>query len=220
MDNKYTYVIEYENHTKNDFEDVWNIENNYLEPNTISTVEQVMERDKVNNEIHIFCRNLELNKIVGEITLLPLDKSQFLKFMKNQLEDTELDAKKILTYKQNMNCYLLFSVIAIDRKYRDDKYILSYLLTGLYNKINKLQNAYQINILNICAEGQTKEGQKFLENFLNLKCKSETEKEYKLYSFDNSIDFDNWLKKFPKYINEYNINHNLINKKRESDINE
>lgn len=36
---KERYVIEFYNHTKKDFDDVWNIEYDYLEPETISNVE-------------------------------------------------------------------------------------------------------------------------------------------------------------------------------------
>lgn len=50
-------MIEYSNHTQIDFEDVWNIEKEYLEPSTISRVEQVMEWD---NKIKIYIFLLEI----------------------------------------------------------------------------------------------------------------------------------------------------------------
>lgn len=107
------YVIEYNNHTQKDFEDVWNIEKEYLASSTISSVKQVMDWDNKNKDIHIFVRDLKLNIIVGEITLLPLSKEQFKDFMSNNLEDTDLDAYNLLTYERNRSYYLLFSVIAI-----------------------------------------------------------------------------------------------------------
>lgn len=70
------YRIEY-CHKKQDFLDVWNIENQYLEPYTISSVDQVIDWNNKNNDTHIFVRDLIKDKIVGEITFLPLSKEQF-----------------------------------------------------------------------------------------------------------------------------------------------
>ena len=195
-------MIEYSNHTQIDFEDVWNIEKEYLEPSTISRVEQVMEWDNKNKDIHIFVRDLNFNKIVGEITLLPLSKKQFDDFMLNKIEDVEFKAHNLLKYEENGLYYLLFSVIAIAKEYRNDSRVLSYLLKGMTVKINTLLQK-NIRFENMSAQGQTKDGQKFIENFLNLEEKNTTENGYKLYSFNNSKDFAEWLKKFPKYIQKY-----------------
>ena len=78
------YQVEFK-HMPKDFEDVWNIEQEYLEPSTIAGVEQTIEWDKQNPDIHIFVRDNDKNQIVGEITLLPLSKEQFNKFMINKL---------------------------------------------------------------------------------------------------------------------------------------
>ena len=51
------YLIEYSNHAQIDFRDVWNIEKEYIEQSTISSVEQVMEWDNKNKDIHIFVRD-------------------------------------------------------------------------------------------------------------------------------------------------------------------
>ncbi len=199
------YVIEYDKHTQKDFEDVWNIEKEYLEPSTISSVNQVMEWDKKNNDIHIFVRDTKSDKIVGEITLLPLSKEQFENFMSNKIEDTELNAQNLLSYDIGHSYYLLFSAIAIEKMYRDDKLVLSYLLNGLNTKINDLLRR-NIRFENMCAEGQTRDGQKFIKSFLNLKEKNITKEGYKLYSFDNIEEFNEWIYKFPKYIEKYNAN--------------
>ena len=61
----------------------------------------------------------------------------------------------------------------------------------------------------MCAEGQTIDGQKFSENFLNLKFKRYTKAGYKLYSFNDNKDFEKWIEIFPKYIEIYNKNNNL-----------
>lgn len=49
----------------------------------------------------------------------------------------------------------------------------------------------------MCAEGQTKDGQKFIEKFLNLKVKNITKEGYKLYSFDNLEEMKKMDKYFP-----------------------
>lgn len=72
------YLIEYSNHAQIDFRYVWNIEKEYIEQSTISSVEQVMEWDSKNKDIHIFVRDLKFNKIVGEIALLPLSKNSLM----------------------------------------------------------------------------------------------------------------------------------------------
>lgn len=199
---KERYVIEFYNHTKKDFDDVWNIEHDYLEPETISSVEQVMLWDRKNRDIHIFIRNVISDCIVGEMTLLPLTDKQFIDFMKNELSDTELNYKSLEAYEDNNTYNLLISAVAIDKKYRDDKLVLSYLLKGMNKKINDLMSR-EIKFKNMCAEGQTLDGQKFIKNFLNLKEKCITKEGYKLYSFDDEKYFFKWYEKFPIYIEEY-----------------
>lgn len=199
---KERYVIEFYNHTKKDFDDVWNIEHYYLEPETISSVEQVMIWDRKNRDIHIFVRDAIFDCIVGEMTLLPLTDKQFTDFMKNKLSDTELNYESLESYEDNKTYNLLISAVAIDKKYRDDKLVLSYLLKGMNKKINDLMNR-GIKFKNMCAEGQTLDGQKFIKNFLNLKEKCITKEGYKLYSFDDEKYFFKWYEKFPIYIEEY-----------------
>lgn len=201
------YKIEYY-HKKQDFLDVWNIENQYLEPSTISSVEQVIDWNNKNNDTHIFVRDLIKNKIVGEITFLPLSKEQFDKFMNGELEDTEIDGNSLCSYESGKSYYLLFSAIAIDKDYRNDRKILSLLLKSFNDKLHELRNR-NITFLNMCAEGQTLDGQKFIESFLNLKHQQNTKEDYKLYSFNTEEEFYDWLKIFSKYIEEYNNKYNL-----------
>lgn len=201
------YRIEYE-HSVKDFEDVWYIEKDYLEPSTIASVDQVTKWDKKNSDIHIFVRDLEKDKIVGEITLLPLSEEQFIKFMNNILEDTEINEDTLVKYESNQKYYLLYSAMAIASGYRNDRMVLSLLLKGFYDKLNNLKDR-GIKFLNMCAEGQTSDGQKFAETFLNLKHKRNTKEGYKLYSFDDSKEFDEWVTKLPKYIESYNDRFNI-----------
>ncbi len=201
------YEIEYIHKVK-DFEDVWDIERHYLEPSTIASVEQTISWDDKNHDIHIFIRDVQNDKIVGEITILPLSKEQFNKFMKNELEDTEINSHTLLKYEKNSSYYLLFSVIAIHPAYKDEKLVLSLLLKGLKDKLEYFSHN-GIKFLNICAEGQNLDGQKFIENFLNLKFKRYTKEGYKLYSFENTEELNNWLQVFPKYIENYKKNHKL-----------
>ena len=99
------YEIEYIHKVK-DFKDVWDIERNYLEPSTIVGVEQTISWDNKNPDIHIFIRDIQNDKIVGEITILPLSSEQFNKFMKNELEDSEINSYTLLKYKKNFSYYL------------------------------------------------------------------------------------------------------------------
>lgn len=200
MERKYT--IEFYNHTKKDFEDIWNIEYDYLEPDTIANVEQIMLWDSKNKDINIYVRDVIYNCIVGEVTLLPLTDKQFTSFMKNELSDTELNYETLESYKDNKAYNLLVSVVAIDKRYRGDKLVLDCLLKGMNEKINDLINR-GISFKNMCAEGQTKDGQEFIKNFLDLKEKGITKENYKLYSFDDEKEFLKWFEKFPKYIEEY-----------------
>lgn len=202
------YRLEYK-HKDKDFEDVYYIEKEYLNDESIASIEQTIKWEELNHDIHIFVRNLDIDKIVGEITLLPLSEKQFTDFMNNNLEDTDINENTLINYEDNNNYYLLFSTIAIDKNYRSDRTILSLLLKGLYEKIKHLQSR-NIFFLNMCAEGQTSDGQKFIESFLNLKFKRCTNTGgYKLYQFDYVNEFDNWFNKFPNYINNYNKKFNL-----------
>lgn len=122
--------------------------------------------------------------------------------MINELEDTEINKDTLLQYKSEGTYYLLFSAIAIDIEYRKDKLVLSYLLKGMNEKIqNLMKNG--IKFLNMCAEGQTADGQKFIESFLNMQNRYTTKDGYKLYSFHDTQDLYNWIKKFPEYIKIY-----------------
>lgn len=144
------------------------------------------------------------------ITLLPLSETQFNMFMMNKLEDTQINKDTLLCYKPKETYYLLFSSIAIDIKYRKDRLVLSCLLKGLNEKIQYLIKK-GITFLNMCAEGQTIDGQKFIESFLNMHHVYITKKGYKLYAFNNTYEFNEWIKRFPDYIKVYNEKYNLKN---------
>lgn len=133
---------------------------------------------------------------------MSLTENQFIKFMINELSDTELNAESLENYASNNSYNLSFSAIAVDKDYRNDKLVLSCLLKGLHEKISILIGR-GIRIKNMCAEGQTKDGQKFAENFLNLKEQNITKEGYKLYSFDSEEDFNKWVNLFPTYIKKY-----------------
>ena len=199
------YKLEYE-HKEKDFEDVWNIENEYLDSSIISDIKQTIMWNQMNKDTHIFVRDISKDKIVGEATILPLTEKQFKLFMNNELDDTDID--KIIEYKPNIECYLLFSVIAISKQYRNEKIILSLLLEGVNKKIDSLINN-GVKFLNMCAEGATSDGIKFIDSFLNLKYQKDTKDGYKLYSFDSKEDFNIWKKTFPSYIDKYKKNHSL-----------
>lgn len=201
------YKIEFKHNSK-DFSDVCNIERDYWEPSTIASAEQTIMWDKKNSDIHIFVRNLEENRIVGEITILPLSENQFKKFMINELEDTEINENTLLNYESGNTYYLLFSAIAIDKYFRNDRAILSNLLKGLYEKLKDLEKR-KIGILNMCAEGQTIDGQKFIKSFLNLEYKYTTKRGFKLYSFNNSEEYKKWIEVLPKYIANYDEKYNI-----------
>lgn len=202
LENIDKYIIEFYNHSRKDFEDVFNIEASCFAEETIADVDQVISWDRKNSDIHIFVRDKNVNKVIGEITLLPLTDNQFIKFMNNELSDTELNAESLENYTNNYSYNLLFSAIAVDKDYRNDKLVLSCLLKGLYEKVSILIGR-GIRIKNMCAEGQTKDGQKFAESFLNLKEQNTTKEGYKLYSFDSEEDFNKWFNLFPAYIKKY-----------------
>ena len=61
----------------------------------------------------------------------------------------------------------------------------------------------------MCAEGQTKDGQKFIENFLNMQHRNTTKDGYKLYSFNDAQELYTWIKRLPEYINIYDERYNL-----------
>lgn len=71
------FVIEYE-HKAKDYEDVWNIEQKYLEPSTISSIEQCMKWNDKNQDIHIFIRDTVKDIIVGEITILHYQRNNLI----------------------------------------------------------------------------------------------------------------------------------------------
>lgn len=206
------YIIEQYNHTKNDFNDVWKIESQYFNPKMISPVSQVINWDRKNKDIHIFVKDKNTCSVVGEVTLLPLTKKQYENFITSKLEDTDIDEVNLINYEDEMECYLLFSAIAIDLKYRNDRRVLSNLLKGLIAKINSLQER-GIVFKNMCAEAITSDGSKFIKGFLDLKEVTKTNEGYTIYSFNDKNDMDKWLKIFPSYIKEYDLKTEKINMK-------
>lgn len=93
-----------------DIKESLHIEENYLEQSTISSIEQVLEWDLKNKDIHIFVKDISKDKIVGEITILPLSEEQYIKFMNNKLKDTEINYNTLLNYESNKSYYLLFII--------------------------------------------------------------------------------------------------------------
>jgi predicted metal-dependent phosphoesterase TrpH len=199
------FNIEFNEHSIKDYEDVFNIERDYLNSRTVSTIDQVVNWNNKNKDIHIFVRDRLKDIIVGEITILPLNENQFNKFMSLTLEDTEIEADKLERYIDNNSYYLLFSCIAVSKQYRNNPVILYLILCGFREKINELYSR-GIRFINMCAEGQTDEGKKFIESFLNLKEVQVTEDGYKIYSFseENCIkEFNDWIVNFDTYIKKY-----------------
>lgn len=196
------FVIEF-THNKKDFIDVWEIENQYLEKDTICSVEKVMKWDKKNKDIHIFIRDKLRDCIVGEITILPLNNEQFSKFIEGEFSDTDLNATELENYEENGQYNLLLSAIAIKKEYRNNPIILYLIFLGINKKIKKLQSR-GITFNNICAEGQTIYGRNLLKSFLVEQ--NVTKEGYKLYTlpFENSQSAYNRVwKKFEKYIEKY-----------------
>lgn len=68
------------------------------------------------------------------------------------------------------------------------------MLEGLNSKLQSLQKCGVI-FINMCAEGQTPDGQRFIEFFLNLKPKNITKDGYKLHLFDSKEKYDACLEK-------------------------
>lgn len=201
------YRIEYNNHTMKDFIDVWFIERQYFKHNTIAPPKQDKAWDEKNNDIHIFIRDIEINRIIAEVVLIPLTKKQFTDFMNNKLKDLDLNYNTIEIYKNNKSYYLLLCAIAISKNYRNDKQVLSFMLQGIYNKICCLKKR-RIKFKNFCAEFLTTDGLKFNNGFIKLKERNTTLDGYKLCCFENSKEMKEWFKVFPKYIEQYNkTNH-------------
>ena len=199
------YILEQYNHTKDDFNDVWKIESQYFNPKMISPVTGSTEMP-----VSIKVKDKNTCSVIGEITLLPLTKKQYESFITNKLEDTDIDEVNLINYEDKMECYLLFSAIAIDLKYRNDRRVLSNLLKGLIAKINSLQER-GIIFKNMCAEAITSDGSKFIKGFLDLKEVTKTNEGYTIYSFNDKNDMDKWLKIFPSYIKEYDLKTDMIN---------
>lgn len=193
-------------HNEDEFIDVLEIEENYLEPLTIASVEQVLSWEEKNHDIHIFVRDHLMNRIVGEITAVPLNHSQFTKFMNGTLEDTELDHDTLCKYHRGDTYVLLLSCVAIAPSVRKNPLILYLLLLGLRNKIKKL--IYKgIHLTNICAEGQTEEGKKIIENFFHLTHENTSKDGYYLYCYPkDDIDFQAWWTGFETTLENYRKN--------------
>lgn len=191
------------NHTLQDFKKIEEIEKGYLAINTIAPSHQTFEWHNANKDIHIGVRDTVTDEIIGSIAIIPLNKKQYNKFILNELEDTELNSSNIEEYKEGKEYYLLFSAITIQKEYRNNRYVLYLLLKGFYDKLLDLKYK-DINFINMCAEGQTKDGQKFIESFLDLKFYKKTKDNYNIYCYEKDYeDFNKWLENFPNYIESY-----------------
>ena len=143
------------------------------------------------------------NEIVASLAFIPLNKNQYNKFILNHLEDTELNVDTMEKYQNEGEYYLLFSVITIQKEYRNNPEILYLLLEGFFDKIVQLKKR-NITFINMCSEGSTQDGQKFIEKFLDLAIHLKTKVGYNIYKFQNDYqDFNLWFEKFPDYLKNY-----------------
>jgi len=189
--------------TLNDFKEIEDIEKSYFDPDTIVPSSQRYDWYASNRDVDIVIRNSDNHEIVGEIAIVPLSKDQYYKFINGEFADTELTGDTMLTYENNKDYYLMFVVVAIKEEYRNNRRALYYLLKGTCEKIKQLQNR-GIKYINMCTEGQTPNGQKFIDGFLNLRLMGKTKDNYNLYHFEkDSEDFSNWINIFPNYIESY-----------------
>ena len=186
-----------------DFEEMEEIEQGYFASDTIPSSSQAYKWYLKNPEIEIVIRDFINNKIVAQATILPLSKEQYEKFIAGELKDTEFTEENLLKFEDNKEYYLMFCCVAITKEYRENRMVLYWLLKALYDRIKYLESR-GIKFINMCAEGQTKDGQKFLESFLDLKLMGKTKDDYQLYYYEKDYDdFNRWFTTFPKYIENY-----------------
>ncbi|MCL2383087.1 MAG: hypothetical protein FWC79_02785 [Oscillospiraceae bacterium] len=191
------------NLTFEDFKEIEEIEKSYFDIDTVVTSSQVYKWHLVNPDTEIVVKSIVNDEVVGQISVIPLSKEQYKNFINGDLKDTEINEDNIITYINHCEYHLLFSCITIKKQYRENKMILYCLLKGLYEKIKYLESK-DIKFINMCAEGQTTDGQNFLEKFLSLKLMGKTKDNYSLYYFEKDYnDFDNWFTAFPTYIEKY-----------------
>ena len=186
-------------HTENDFKDVWKIEEEYLESDTISSIEQVLKWENKNHDIHIFVKDRLQDCIVGEMTILPLNDEQYSLFIQGKLSDTEITDEQLEKYEDKKEYSLLISAFAIDKKYRNNPNIFYLLLLGLKEKIEELKKR-RISFKNICTEGQTLAGRNISNTFLEKQ--DIVGVEYPLYKVTID-DMDEIVSLIDNYVNRY-----------------
>jgi len=150
-----------------DFLEVHAIEQEFLKPETIATPEQTFSWAQKNPDIEIFIRDTATGKVVGSLTVVPLNKEQFDKFTSGTLQDTELSAETLEQYRDNTKYWMLFSAVGIRKSYQG-RGLFSMLMHGFCLKMKELQSR-GIVFKNICGEGQTPDGQRLLEKIIGLK---------------------------------------------------
>lgn len=186
-----------------DFEAMVEIEKSYFKPEKIGSSDEDYQWYLKNPDIEIVIKNVNNGEIAGYSTILPLSKKQYEKYINGELKDVNISERDLLSYKNNQEYYLLFCSIAIAKKYREEKVVLYWILRGIYEKLKYLKSR-DIRFVNMCAEAVTKDGQKFVESFLNLRFIKRNKDGNKLYNFKEDYDdFNQWLEIIPKYIGDY-----------------
>ena len=166
--------------TFEDFKEVQGIEREFLKEETIATAEQTFAWSKKNPDIEIFIRDVIIGKVVGSLTITPLNEEQYNKFIAGTLQDTELSAETLERYEGGQKYWLLFAAVAIRKAYQG-KGLFNMLMKGFALKIKELEQR-GISFANICGEGQTMAGRRIFQELIGLE-KIDGNFEFPLYYF-------------------------------------
>ena len=180
-----------------DFKVMEDIEHSYFPNENITPAKEVLRWYKKNDLTCIGVRNNN-NEVIASVNILPLKKKIFYDIYNNKMNEADIISSQIEKYENNNEYYLYLSSISINKKYRNDYYVITTLLKGCIS-LYKLLADRNIKIIKIMADASTEHGEKICKKLLKMNYIRNTSHNSKIYCVEEK-GFKKSINKIMKFL--------------------
>ena len=180
-----------------DFKVMEDIEHSYFPNENITPAKEVLRWYKKNDLTCIGVRNNN-NEVIASVNILPLKKKIFYDIYNNKMNEADIISSQIEKYENNNEYYLYLSSISINKKYRNDYYVITTLLKGCIS-LYKLLADRNIKIIKIMADASTEHGEKICKKLIKMNYIRNTSHNSKIYCVEEK-GFKKSINKIMKFL--------------------